>query len=336
MSKFYVPSSDSSSEEDLTYETLEVKSRYLYQNSPSPIFSILLEEFFKKMEKKRRIFKEAMKSEYFAQLPLDSCISCPQRNRYIPRYTYCAMCGNDKNLQNHKSLPCNYGGITLFCRHTNCYDNYGRCLGVNNVDLSNGVPFMWTQVKNNPELFCQEAERVRDSTGFAIGLTCDYCGVQSGVKGARVISHPRVPIKYGATSFCKNSICYSSFTYYVDSIASQRVPFAFLVKKKDAVTNTVSTTVKVKSDKDNNCDIKKKRNTKNVSLSQKKHSHSLTFHLPIVVERDDTVHKDVCLWCPCTDNSLKSFNDILLGAFCDFVQIDENVIGLFKKVKCSQ
>jgi hypothetical protein len=272
-------------------------------------------------------------SALFEVLPSDLCVSGVQRNRHIPRYSFCAMCGNRERLHNFKTTPSSYGSITLFCRRTNCYQNYGQCLGVSS-DLSNGVPFIWAKVVNTErhlKYFCRVPDRKRNAKGRLIDLTCMYCGIQS----VNVVSHPRVPKKYEHTSFCKNKVCYSSFTYYVDNVAKHRVPYAMSTTDNNGGGGENSGNTKTTCSASASVVRNKKNNNKNKKQEKDGHSHLLTFQLPIVVERDsESVHKDVCLWCPMKDDSLKSFNDVLLGAFCDFMQIDENIVSLFKKVKC--
>src|SRR5579859_6287435 len=161
---------------------------------------------------------------WFAELPLDSCVGQLQRIRHIPPYSFCAMCGSKELLYNYSITPCSYGRITLFCnRRSRCFKKYGQCLGgLSNTDLTNGVPNLWKRMRNDEKLFCQIPRREKNSKGELFELTCSYCGIKS----TEVVSHPRVPKQYGFTSFCKNAVCYSSFTHYMDNVAKVCVPYA--------------------------------------------------------------------------------------------------------------
>jgi hypothetical protein len=235
-------------------------------------------------------------------------------------YNFCAWCGQKQRLFNFKTTATGYRGITLFCKYGDCFEKYGlTSLG---EDLTNDVPYIWKYVKTSDNIHCRVPKREMDSKGLLIDLICMYCGIQS----SNVISHPLVLKKYAATSFCKNKICYSSFTEYVDKIAPARVPYAFSIDSNGELTNTAEVENQYATHDHDGCNSKKK--TKHAP-----HSHSLTFKLPIVLSRDEFVHKDVGMWCPKSDEAIDSFRNVLLGAFCDFAQ-DCNSMELLKAVKC--
>src|SRR5579862_4550590 len=145
----------------------------------------------------------------FCELPASACQfqNICRRKRIKPVRNCSAWCGQKTFLFNFKRTG--YPGATLFCRYKNCFENYGKSLGSYSADLSNGVPHIWQYVNvstNNPR-YCKVPEHEMDSKGRLIDLICMCCGIQND----NVISHPLVPEKYAATSFCKNETCYSSF-----------------------------------------------------------------------------------------------------------------------------
>jgi hypothetical protein len=257
---------------------------------------------------------EIERQNLFKQLPSDEFLNPKYRKRLNPGYNYCAWCGERKGLYNFKITCCDYGHITLFCRRGECFQNYGQCLGLHSADLTNGIPYIWKHVKITDQYYCKVPKRERDSKGQLIDLTCMYCGKQNG----DVISHPLVPKKYSVTSFCRNRTCYSSFTEYVDKIMPARTPYAFSIDCDGNLINSYA----------ENSSVLKTNNTK-----QKYHSHSLTLCLPIVLNRDEYVHKDVGIWCPNSDVSIDFFRNVLNEALWDFAQ-DCNAEELLKKVKC--
>jgi hypothetical protein len=258
-----------------------------------------------------------IRKQIFCELPASECLDPSNGNhkRLKPGYSFCAWCGRRKHLFNFKRD----GRFTLFCKDGNCLENYEKSLGSYSADLTNGVAYIWKYVKASEKSpRCKVPKREMNSNGQLIDLICMYCGVQS----SNVISHPLVPEKYGVTSFCKNKICYSSFTKYVDIIAPERIPFAFSIDSNGELSNAY--TVRVENREHN--DEKKK-------TKHSPHSHSLAFKLPIVLNRDEFVHKDVGMWCPKSDGAIDAFRTVLLGAFCDFAQ-DCNAEELLKKVVC--
>jgi hypothetical protein len=264
------------------------------------------------------------RKELFCELPGDEFLDQTQTivtHHKRLTYNFCAWCGKKEHLFNFKKTT-GYRGITLFCKHGDCFEKYGMSLGSYSADadLTNGVPFILQYVKTSDNIHCRVPKREFDSKGRLIDLICMYCGIQS----SNVISHPLVLKRYAATSFCKNKICYASFTEYVDKIAPARIPYAFSINYNGELTYTAEVKNQYAThDLDN-----KKKKTKHSP-----HSHSLTLKLPIVLSRDEFVHKDVGMWCPKSDEAIDSFRNVLLGAFCDFAQ-DCNSVELLKAVKC--
>jgi hypothetical protein len=255
----------------------------------------------------------------FCELPTNECLDqhSGRRKRRKPAYNFCAWCGQKHGLFNFKTTG--YRGITLFCKLGDCFENYGQSLGTTSADLTNGIAYIWQYVKASKKSpCCQVPKREFNSNGRMIDLICMYCGVQN----SNVISHPLVPEQYDATSFCKNKVCYPRFTEYVDKIAPARIPYAFSI---DCTGELISNAYQHTSSNIQDGNVKKTKHSP--------HSHSLTFKLPIVLTRDEFVHKDVGMWCPKSDGSIDAFRNVLLGAFCDFAQ-ECNAEDLLKRVKC--
>jgi hypothetical protein len=156
-----------------------------------------------------------------------SCKKCKNQTKIRQEYgisdMFCAMCGRrDVTLQRRSETPPGYGLIDLFCKEGECFERYGKCLGTTTADLSMGLPYLWTKVKTTTKYFCQIPARKFGANGKLIDLQCTYCTRRNPL----VLSHPLVPKKYGATSFCPNSECFSSFCSGVNNVKRlQRSPF---------------------------------------------------------------------------------------------------------------
>jgi hypothetical protein len=150
----------------------------------------------------------------FNELPLNVCIdivSVKSKKLKGYEYSHCAMCSKTRNLIAFKHTPVSYGEINTFCKRGSCYENYGKCL---EGDLSNGIPFIWKKIKTTEKYYSPVPQRQRNLKGGLIPLVCVYCGIQS----FNVVAHPLVPKEYGNfTSFCKNDVCFASFTFGIDN-----------------------------------------------------------------------------------------------------------------------
>lgn len=280
--------------------------------------------------RKRWINEEITRLHYNSAGELCSsptCTFCINRQEYEIDYMYCSMCGRkpkpcDYNeikrpvLHRFQRTPRSYGLISLFCRGGQCFENYGKCLGTTTADLSNGLPYIWYKVKTTDKYYCKVPKRREDPEGRLSDLICMYCGG----KHSNVISHPLVPKKYDATSFCRNERCFSTFCFYVDNMAKLQVPFGLQTSLEGDYynDNTVATTAK---------------EPKSVKKASASHYHSVTLTIPIMSERDEFTHEDVCVWCPEADDSTASFKNVLLGAFLDYNAICDHA-KLLKAVRC--
>jgi hypothetical protein len=144
--------------------------------------------------------------------------------------TFCPMCGSTENLYTHTSIPDCYGNAYVFCSGKKCYKDYRNHLMARMTNLMHGIPYFWTVDTPKRGKYCPVPSRQEGDEP----LTCDYCGT----KNEQVISHPRMPAKYNATSFCKNNTCCSSFMEYVDD--PPIVPYALCKRTHDVSTNTDS------------------------------------------------------------------------------------------------
>jgi len=237
---------------------------------------------------------------------------------------FCVMCGARNEIEVCKNLSERYyGNVTVFCKNKRCRFEYLEHVG-RKTDLRNGIPYLWTLQANGDPSYCKIGKK-------SARLSCDYCGKCD----SQIVSHPRVPLKYDATNFCRNSICYKNFRRYVEAI--ETVPIKM---------TTASQSQKQQQQPEiaaKNHHSKGGRTaaaaTRAVQLSKKKmkssHHHSLNLELVIQSIVDEDAHKDVCLWCPKKDQELNVFRNHLLGAFIDYTNDNETVERLLKKVKCS-
>jgi Inhibitor of Apoptosis domain len=131
----------------------------------------------------------------------------------------CNFCGNDKDLMDKPPKPRNYsytdssssrtsksiGGAnacSTFCKGTSCMRKYGIYIKSKYLNLSNGIPYRFTESYPNKDPI--QSQNVQ--------LTCGYCGKHD----ENVVRNSRMKNDLYA-DFCKNAYCCSRYTEYIET-----------------------------------------------------------------------------------------------------------------------
>jgi len=219
----------------------------------------------------------------------------------------------------YTNLPDWYGSETIFCEQRSCvfkYQEYVR----GRPTLQFGVPHLWSMDTNLNPLYCQVPKRVMNKNGDDLpDLTCDFCGV----KHFSVVSHPRVPVKYGHTNFCQNDYCYAGFRYYAD--VGTKIPYSISQQQQENRRRQQEQ----QREWENQNEQQKKTMRK---MNNQIHDHILTFSLPLEYSADEDTNKDP--WCPKKHDLLTRFRNVLLEAFMDYILDDKTVREQLERVRC--